>query len=291
MLAVIWKRLMAGRDDLGEGPGTLMNQQAPAGWYPDSFGRHEHRYWDGFQWTHHVASRGLQGVDPPPNTSPVQQFPADSRTNKQVQRQVQTVGIPNVGQDRAGEGALFTEPVLVVNQKGTVLEVNAEYDIYDQQGRQIGAVREVGQSLMKKAAAPSNRTRRLHVLDANGRVALALTQPTVWLNAKMVVLGADGRQVGQIAQKLTLHHARFRLESDGRTLGSIYGENQKRSDFSIQDAAENEIGRITRTSAGLAKKMFTKADHYVVEIHRPLEKSLRSLVIAAALAIDTALRQ
>ena len=25
-------------------------QQHPANWYPDPFGRHEHRYWDGTQW-------------------------------------------------------------------------------------------------------------------------------------------------------------------------------------------------------------------------------------------------
>jgi hypothetical protein len=41
----------------------------------------------------------------------------------------------------------------------------------------------------------------------------------------------------------------------------------------------------------LAKERFTKADNYVVQIHRPLEEPLRSLVIAAALAIDTALKQ
>ncbi|HEY5180456.1 MAG TPA: phospholipid scramblase-related protein, partial [Dermatophilaceae bacterium] len=53
----------------------------------------------------------------------------------------------------------------------------------------------------------------------------------------------------------------------------------------------DEIARITKTWAGLAKEMFTKGDNYVVQIHRPLEEPLRSLVIASALAVDTALRQ
>jgi len=37
--------------------------------------------------------------------------------------------------------------------------------------------------------------------------------------------------------------------------------------------------------------MFTTADSYVVHIHRPLSDPLRSLVVASALTVDTALKQ
>ena len=37
----------------------------PAGWYPDPSGRFELRYWDGTQWTEHVARGGQQYTDPP----------------------------------------------------------------------------------------------------------------------------------------------------------------------------------------------------------------------------------
>jgi len=36
----------------------------PAQWYADPTGRHTHRYWDGAQWTPHVADDGRTGVDP-----------------------------------------------------------------------------------------------------------------------------------------------------------------------------------------------------------------------------------
>lgn len=36
----------------------------PAAWHPDPLGRHEHRYWDGSQWTEHVADAGQVGRDP-----------------------------------------------------------------------------------------------------------------------------------------------------------------------------------------------------------------------------------
>lgn len=263
-----------------------MSDRAPADWYPDPSGRFDHRYWDGQQWTRHVASNGKQATAPLEDNYSAA---TASRVSAKVQKQVRRAGI--VDSAPSTETALLTEHVLVVEQRGKLLEINAEYVVYDRTGRQIGSVREVGQSFAKKALAPANRTRRLQILDAHGDVLLALTQPTQWVNAKMLVIGAEGEQIGQIAQKFTFHHSRFRLESNGEVLGSILGENHRQSDFSIQDRAGGEIGRITRTSAGLGKELFTRADSYVVEIHRRLDEPLRSLVIAAALAVDTALRQ
>lgn len=34
------------------------------GWYPDPHGRHQHRWWDGFAWTDHVANDGVTATDP-----------------------------------------------------------------------------------------------------------------------------------------------------------------------------------------------------------------------------------
>ena len=36
----------------------------PAQWYADPTGRHAHRYWDGTQWTPHVADDGRTASDP-----------------------------------------------------------------------------------------------------------------------------------------------------------------------------------------------------------------------------------
>lgn len=38
---------------------------APANWYKDPSGRFELRYWNGSQWTEHVAKGGVQSIDPP----------------------------------------------------------------------------------------------------------------------------------------------------------------------------------------------------------------------------------
>jgi hypothetical protein len=39
--------------------------QAPSGaWHRDPVGHHEYRYWDGIEWTSHVADNGVAAVDP-----------------------------------------------------------------------------------------------------------------------------------------------------------------------------------------------------------------------------------
>ncbi|MFM9122216.1 MAG: DUF2510 domain-containing protein, partial [Actinomycetota bacterium] len=37
----------------------------PAAWYADPSGRYELRYWNGKEWTEHVARAGQQFTDPP----------------------------------------------------------------------------------------------------------------------------------------------------------------------------------------------------------------------------------
>lgn len=268
---------------------TVGTEQTPVGWYPDPFGRHERRYWDGMQWTHHVDSGGRQATDPPVGGSPA---PRVDLGNAKIQRQVQSSGA--VATVYGGDAALLSEPVLVVNQKAKLLGVNAEYDVFDQHGRRIGACREVGQRLIKKAVGGGGQhaTHRFQIIDASGRVIISLNRPAMIIKSKMTVVGSNGAQ-GQIVQKNTgvFRKVRFDLESGGRVLGSINAETHQAWDFSIQDATGNEIARITKTWAGWAKERFTKADNYVVQIHRPLEEPLRCLVIAAALAVDTALKQ
>lgn len=50
------------------GPSSTASAGAPsvpANWYPDPSKRYELRYWNGSAWTEHVATGGVQSVDPP----------------------------------------------------------------------------------------------------------------------------------------------------------------------------------------------------------------------------------
>lgn len=192
--------------------------------------------------------------------------------------------------------ALFTEPILVVNQKAKFIELTNEYLVRDQNGNQIGAVAEINQSTAKKVARfvsslDQFMTHTYEIRDANEVPVLTLTRPRKIMKSTFRVARADGTEVGQVKQANMFGKIKFSLEADGTTVGSINAENWRAWDFSIQDASGTEVARVTKKWAGLGKEAFTTADNYVLEIKQPIDDPLLSLVVAAALCVDTALKQ
>lgn len=183
--------------------------------------------------------------------------------------------------------------MLIVNQKAKLFGSKAEYAVFDQDGQQLGAVQEIGARILRNSLGVGNYgSHKFQVVDCDGNVLIALHRPAKVMKSKMVVTGSGGVH-GEISQKTlgVIGTVSFSLDSGGRTLGWIKADSKAAWDFSVQDANEVEVARITKTWAGWAKERFTKADNYVVQIHKPLEEPLRSLVLAAALAVDTALKE
>lgn len=278
---------------------------APAGaWHPDPYHRHELRYHDGVNWTQHVSSHGVTQVDPVQqqagaiqSISNVLDQPIGQMNQAQVQSQVAGAVGYQGGPVAQGGGSLFTEPILVVNQKAKIIEVNNEYAIFNQAGQQIGGVTQVGQSAAKKAlrmlgSYDQFMTHKLVVHDLMGAPLLQLTRPAKVFKSTVVVENPGGQEIGQIKQENMIGKIRFGLLAGGHQYGSINAENWRAWNFSIQDHTGREIARITKTWEGLAKMMFTTADNYVVQIHdMNIQDPLHSLVIAAAVSVDTALKQ
>ncbi|MFF1281271.1 phospholipid scramblase-related protein [Streptomyces sp. NPDC058299] len=269
----------------------------PAGWYPDPHGAVQTlRYWDGAQWTEHTNPAQQPAGQVPPQQAPAQQAPfpqqqtADSKVQRQVQRQAGvTAGGP-------GGGTLFTEPVLVVNQKAKLIELTNEYTVMDQNGRQLGSVTQVGQGVLKKilrfvSSIDQFMTHKLEIRDAYGQPQLLLTRPAKIFKSRVIVTRPDGSPVGEIVQKNMIGKINFAMTADGRQVGAIKAENWRAWNFAIVDHADNEVARITKTWEGLAKTLFTTADNYVLQIHYQLPEPLLSLVVATALTVDTALKQ
>lgn len=213
---------------------------------------------------------------------------------EQVQKQVQQQA--GIAAFEGGGGTLFDSPVLVVNQKAKLIELTNEYAVYDQNGGQLGSVVEVGQSAVKKAVRLLSNydqflSHRLEVRDMEGRVQLSLHRPAKFLKSKVIVSAADGHEVGVIRQENALGKIRFAFEVGGQRVGGIQAENWRAWDFAIHDAQGTEVARIKKTWEGLGKALFTTADNYVVRIHAPLDDPLRTMVLAAAVTVDTALKQ
>ncbi|WP_405621956.1 phospholipid scramblase-related protein [Streptomyces sp. NBC_00076] len=268
----------------------------PAGWYPDPHGAAQTlRYWDGAQWTQHTnpdQQQAAQGrpVQQAAPQMPQQQAGPDPRVQRQVQQQA------GVAASGPGGGTLFSEPVLVVNQKAKLIELTNEYTVMDQNGNQLGSVVQVGQSALKKilrfvASIDQFMTHKLEIRDTYGQPVLLLTRPRKFLKSRVVVQRPDGSPVGEIVQQNMIGKINFALNVNGQQVGAIKAENWRAWNFAIVDHTENEVARITKTWEGLAKTMFTTADNYVLQIHYQLPEPLLSLVVATALTVDTALKQ
>jgi uncharacterized protein YxjI len=185
---------------------------------------------------------------------------------------------------------------MFVRQKAKLIELNNEYGILDENGNQVGAVIQEGQSKLKKAArflsnVDQFMTHQLGVWDAQGMRVLTLVRPGKIMKSKVQVSDGSGRPVGTIVQQNVFGKVRFSLEGNGVALGEIRAENWRAWNFSIVDHTGAERARITKKWEGLGRAMFTTADHYMVEMDPSITGDFRLLVLAAALGIDTALKQ
>jgi uncharacterized protein YxjI len=270
----------------------------PAAWYPDPTGRHQLRYFDGQGWTDHVSNDGQQGHDPIAAAAPS----AYEAQQQRVQGQVfgDNTGIQRgagvTGPVSGGGGTIFTEPILVVNQKAKVMELTAQYAVFDQNGMQIAHVEQVGQSAGKKVlraltSLDQFMTHHYEIRSPQGQPLLTLTRPRKVFKSTVVVTAPDGREVGRVVQENMVGKIHFALQANGQTIGAIRAENWRAWNFRLEDHTGAEVARITKTFEGFMKTAFTTADNYVVQIHAKLPEPLHTLVVASALSVDTALKQ
>jgi uncharacterized protein YxjI len=192
---------------------------------------------------------------------------------------------------------LLSHDRMIFNQKAKIIEMNIDFAIRDEQGNEVGRIRQEGQSQLKKLARfvsslDQFMTHTLSVYDASGTKVVELTRPRKVFKSTVLVKDGAGNQVGKIVQENMVGKIHFGLEdAGGQSIGAIRAENWRAWNFSIQDLTGNEVGRITKTWEGLAKNLFTTADDYLLEIGGTVSPTLRMVMLASAAGIDLALKQ
>lgn len=185
----------------------------------------------------------------------------------------------------------------VVSQKAKLIELTNQFKIQDEEGNDVGFIQQEGQSKLRKVLRFATNidqflTHRLGVYDANGTKLIEMVRPAKVFKSRLEVSDGSGRKVGEIIQKNVFGKIRFDLlGSSGESLGQIRAENWRAWNFAIVDASEREVARITKKWKGLVRAAFTTADHYIVEVDPSLQGDARLLVVGAAAAVDTALKQ
>ncbi|UQS23128.1 hypothetical protein L1857_10025 [Amycolatopsis thermalba] len=176
------------------------------------------------------------------------------------------------GSRQVGGGTLFTEPFLVVSHRAGA----AESGVRDQYGQPLGTVAEAENGTFRKALRMITGSARFRpncfaVRDSGGSVVLKVRVH----DSRFLVTRADGTPIGEIAPD---GPHRFALSAHGRPVGAL--ENRPPRDFRITGSAGSEVARAAEEPGR----------GYVVEVFAQLTDPLASLVIAAALTVETALR-
>jgi uncharacterized protein YxjI len=265
----------------------MTRPSTPPGWYPDQQNPRLHRWWDGQAWTANTRpSHDAEAIE-----LDIERAHDPARIQQQVAK-----GTKGRATGAAGGGTLFTEPILVVNQRAKLIEMANEFGVFDQNGQRLGGVVQVGQSVFRKVLRLLTKydqflTHRFEVRDANHSTVLKVTRPAKIFKSRFLVTRADDSPIGEIVQENVFGKIRLGFTVNGQKIGGIQAENWRAWNFSISDHTGTEVAKITKTWGGFLKAAFTTADNYVVEIHRPLQDPLASMVVASALTIDTALKQ
>lgn len=190
---------------------------------------------------------------------------------------------------------LLQRSTFVVEQKRKFFELRNQYRIFDEDGHQIGAVEQVKQSSLATIARFGTDLdvalpTWLEISDSDGQAVLAMHKP--WFRMTFDVTRADGTELGSIAKQIRLGRARFRItDPSGSEMGEVRSENWRAKDFTVTDHSRNTVARATKQWRGLATEMFTDADTYIVSLEPYASEPLRSLALAASLAIDVVLKE
>lgn len=194
--------------------------------------------------------------------------------------------------------ALLTQNRFFVNQKIKLIELTNEFKIRDEAGNEIGAIKEEGQSVLKKVARfatnlDSMMTHKYGIYDADGTKIVELVRPRAFVFSKVLVQDGNGQEIGRLEQaRKVFKKVRFSVVGTaGEELAAIQAENWRAWNFTITGPNDQPLGSISKNWGGAVKEIFTTADNYMVEIDPSVTGNLRLLLLAAACGIDTALKQ
>jgi uncharacterized protein YxjI len=189
----------------------------------------------------------------------------------------------------------FERNVFFIDEKVAVLKFTNSYKIFDEDGNQIGDVRQKMSGwhkflrlFLNKAMMPMN----LEISDMSGKTLISLRRGWSFWMSKISILDENGKLIAKINQKFKLLKAKFKiLSSSDAEIGNITGD-WKAWNFTITDSRDVEIGVITKKWAGIAKEFFTTADKYVVSVKPELTDVVkRKAIIASAIVVDMILKE
>ena len=181
---------------------------------------------------------------------------------------------------------LLDQTDLVVKRRPMLFERRVGYDVLDQQGTLLGSAVQVGRDNLEKVLRPrrsDNARTSFELSEHSGVVVLRLTHIQAFKSSLVVEL-PNAVEVGRIRLEKLLGKSRFALEVAGAGVGAISAETWRNKNFVVVEGQAAELARIDMTSGNSGDH--SHANDYTVHINRRLEDPLRSLAVAAVIAVD-----
>jgi uncharacterized protein YxjI len=178
---------------------------------------------------------------------------------------------------------LLSAPVVVVSQRPKMLSQRAEYDLYAADGQQLGTVIEQpgsGKWLLGQLAEL-----RYVVSDASGQPVLVLDKPGSWGRQHFAVQDLHGVQLGEVQQESMFFAPQFDLRASDGSTGRLDGGRMMSWEWTIEGAAGQPVGRVTKKLGGLANFLMS-ADNFVVELGPDLVGPMRAVALTACVCLD-----
>ncbi|MFR9165678.1 MAG: LURP-one-related/scramblase family protein [Dysgonomonas sp.] len=191
--------------------------------------------------------------------------------------------------------AFFETNEYFINQKVNFFKFEAEYKVFNQEGTQIGFIRQrisAGHKAMRLLLNKAMLPFLLEIVDMEGNLLAVIKRGWTFWMSEIYVLTGNHELIGKIKQKWSFMKPTFHImDGKGGNIAQIKGD-WKGWNFVITDPSGGQIGTVGKKWAGAMKEAFTSADNYNVSIKEEYNEDVdKIVVVSTAITIDMVLKE
>lgn len=182
-----------------------------------------------------------------------------------------------------------------IDQKVNFFKFEAEYKVFDQEGVQIGFIRQrisAGHKFLRLLLNKAMLPFLLEIVDNDGNTIAVIKRGWTFFMSEIAVLDGHHNLLGLIKQKWSFLKPAFHIMDAKRSkIAEIKGD-WKGWNFVISAPDQSPIGTINKKWGGAMKEVFTSADKYNVSIKEEYQENTDKIVIVStAITIDMVLKE
>lgn len=189
----------------------------------------------------------------------------------------------------------FESNTYFVDEKVNFLKFENCYQIYNEKGESIGAIKQklsVGQKFLRLLINKAMLPFLLEIKNSDDTLEASISRGWTFFMSQITIKNAQGNIIGTIKQKFKLFKPTFKIfNSSGVLIAEIIGD-WKAWNFKITDTSGNQIGTISKKWGGALNEIFTSADKYNVTIEANFSNMENKIaILSGAITIDMVLKE